>query len=71
MLCFRPARQNECGVVILHKRVITPLGENRASALVAPEKSHAALFAVHLESPNLSPHALPGAFSGATVRLAN
>ncbi len=38
-LCFRPVRQNERGVAILHKRVITPLGENRGPALrVASEK---------------------------------
>jgi len=62
MPIFYPARHRECDVVALHKRAITPLGEKWVRPFGWHLKiCHAALFVVHLEWPNLSPHALPKA----------
>jgi len=49
--------------------MITPLGEKQARPFgLRLKKRHTALFVVYLELPNLSPHALPGAFSGTTAQ---
>jgi hypothetical protein len=58
-----PAR---ISVPLVGMQVFRAFNTNLKAAL-HPKKGHAALRVVHLQPPNLSPHALPGPFWGATL----
>jgi len=65
---FFSARQNESGLVVPNKRILTPLREKWGRPFGSMlKRRHAALLVTHIEPPNLAPLALLGVFSASTV----
>ena len=64
---FVQQSQPMCGVVILHKQRMALLGGKRDQPFgLSPKSRHSSLFVIHLEKPNVTPHALIGRFWGST-----